>query len=263
LKRVLLPLMIVMVFLILWQTVETYVNELRFAEGRTSLEFFIPTPLTIVKAGFENYKTIFRAMQQTLIKASAGFGIGAFLGISMAVMYSLTPALRSATLPIAFALQSFPIVGIAPVIILAFGQDSFMSIVIVSVILVYFPILLSLDDAFTNMNKEYTELATVYNASKWQMIRLVKLPLASPSLFTALKLAAPSSIVGATIGEWLGSSSGIGRMITLAIYQLKPGILYSCLVILAIVSASTVLVINLVERLCFSWILLQSSREIS
>ena len=259
-KQVLLSLAIIVIGLVVWQTVEDHTNELRYVEGKTSLEFFIPTPLTIIQAGFENHKQIIRAMGQTLVKALVGFTIGMAFAIMMAVLYSLIPVLRTATFPIAFALQSFPVVGIAPVVVLAFGQDSFMSIVVISALLTYFPILLSFDDAFKNIDKEYMELSFIYNANKWQTLRYVKFPLATSSFLTALKLATPGSIVGATIGEWMGSSSGIGRMITLALYQLKPGILYSCLIVLAIVSASTILLIKLIECFCFSWILLQRSQ---
>jgi len=258
-KQRLLPLAIIVIGLVVWQIVEDHTNELRHIEGKTSLEFFIPTPLTIIQAGFENHKQIARAMGQTLVKALVGFTMGVAFAIIMAVLYSLIPALRTATFPIAFALQSFPVVGIAPAVVLAFGQDSFMSVVFISALLTYFPILLSFDDAFRSIDKEYLELSFVYNASRWQTLRYVKFPLAMSSFLTALKLAAPGGIVGATIGEWMGSSSGIGRMITLALYQLKPGILYCCLIVLAIISASTILVIKLIERFCFSWILLQRS----
>lgn len=256
-KGIVLPLVIVLCGLVAWQVAEDYVNELRYIEGKTSLEFFIPTPLTILQAGLDNYQQIAKAMGQTLTKALVGFAVGVIFAVMMTILYSLLPVLRPATLPIAFAIQSFPVVGIAPAVVLAFGQDSFMSIVFISALLTYFPILLSFDDAFKNIDREYLDLSFVYNADRLQTLRYVKFPLAMPAFLTALKLAVPSSIVGATIGEWMGSSSGIGRVITLALYQLKPGILYCCLILLATLSASTVLLINLIEQFCFPWISLQ------
>lgn len=261
LKRIVPPIGLLLVIFVGWQLVEDRINEKRILAGETSLEFFVPTPLTVLRTGVENFSPIAEAMAETLQKAFVGFLAGTLFAVLVAIVYSLLPSVRTVTFPIAFALQSFPIVGLAPVIVLAFGQDTFISVAIISAILAYFPILLTLDSAFTNVHKEYLELSRLYNANELQTLRYFKFPLATPQFLTSLKLAAPASIVGATIAEWMGSSNGIGRMITLALYQLKPGILYACLVVLAAVSASTVLLISLVEWQCFYWIRLTRHQQ--
>jgi len=252
-RRLLPSVLFVFIVFALWQIIEDRVNQQRFEEGKTSLHFFIPTPLDILEAAQEDADSIGRALVQTLQKAMFGFALGALLAFAVALIYQIMPFVRMTTLPVAYAIQSFPIVGIAPAIVLAFGQDSFLSIVAVSAILTYFPILLTLDDGFHQVSQEFLEIGELHNASKLQMVVYIKLPIVLPRFFTSLKLAAPVSIVGATIGEWIGSSSGIGRLITLALYQLKPGTLYACLFALALVSASTVLIVSLVQRIVFPW----------
>jgi|GEM_PF-4914817 len=249
-----LPSLLLVLFIVtVWQLTEDAINHERVARGETSLEFFIPTPRTIIEEGWNARDTIWRAMSATLQKSFVGFMLGTVAAVIIVILYDLFPIIRTTTFPIAFAIQSFPIIGLAPAIILLFGQDSFLSFVIVSAILTYFPILLSLDEHFNQLDNDYQQIAFIYNATRWQVLRFFKFPLSVSSFVTALKLAAPASIVGATIGEWIGSSDGIGRLITVSLYQLRPGVLYACLVLLALVSASTVLIIKVLEFVVFPW----------
>lgn len=253
LGKKLMPFALILLTVVIWQYSEDQINATRKISNLTSLEFFIPTPLAIYSSFTENWSQILTGVFQTTSKALSGFFLGSLLAISLATIYDMVPILRSTTIPFLFALQSFPIVGLAPAIVLAFGQDNIGSIVLISIILTYFPVLLTLDGAFQNTPNAYIELGIIYGANKWQLIKYYKLPLAIPSLITAMKLAAPASIIGATMGEWLGSSDGIGRLIIISLYQMKPSILYGCLIVLAIVSACTVSSINLLGKILFPW----------
>jgi len=252
-KRTIIVLITIIILLLVWQISEDAVNRVRVESGRTGLEAFIPSPLTILKTFQNDGHIIFSETMFTLERAGIGFLLGTVFAFIIATLFLLLPFLRNVFFPIAFAINSFPIVGLAPVVILAFGQGSWFSIVFIATLISYFPTLISLDSSFRETDKELLELMHVFNASRWQIIRKVRLPLAMPYFLLAMKLAIPASIIGATMGEWLGSRNGIGQIITISLYQLKPGLLYASLFSVAGVIIFFLLLLYIVEQKFFPW----------
>lgn len=219
----------------------------------TSLEFFIPSPRSIADAALAGWQAILRETAATLQKAFVGLLAGSVFAIVAVAVFSAWPSIRTISLPLTYGLNSFPVVGLAPAVVLAFGQGSFLAIAFISALICYFPVLLTLDAAVQRTPAEYVELLKLFNASHSQELRLIRLPLALPSLFIALRLAAPASIIGATVGEWLGSRDGIGQLITISIYQLRPGLLYACLIELPVISALRVIMVRAIEVRTVAW----------
>ncbi len=253
-KRIVLSVFLVLLLLTTWQIIEDKVNISRLQSNQTALEAFIPTPKTIAKTFSTDWRDISREIRHTLIKAYLGLIIGLIFALLMASLFLFFPFLRNLFFPLSFAINSFPIIGFAPVVVLIFGQGSYSSIIFIAALICYFPILISLDTAFRQTDKDLLEFANIINASKWQTFSKIHFPLAIPYLNLSLKLAIPASIIGATIGEWLGSRYGIGQLITIALYQLKPGLLYSSLVSITLVSTVSVLALQLFEHIYFPWI---------
>jgi len=246
-------IILVLLFIFSWQIAENIINANRLADGETGLEAFIPSPITIGHTFIESGNLILNQSSYTFSKAVIGFGIGVLCAIIISFLFLLLPWLRNITLPILFGINSFPIVGLAPAIVLAFGQGSFFSIIFISALICYFPTLITLDTAFNNIDKDVLDLMHVMNASRWQVMRYVRLPQALPYLFLAMRLAIPGSIIGATMGEWLGARNGLGQLITIALYQLKPGLLYASLFLIVIVSILGIILIELLERYFVKW----------
>lgn len=252
-KKVILTALVFFILLFVWQVVEDQVNVQKLKNNQTALEAFIPTPLTIIKTFGHDWKNIARELSYTLQKAGLGFIIGVAFAVLIASIFVFMPFIRNLIFPLAFAINSFPIVGFAPAVVLIFGQGSFIAIVFISALICYFPTLISMDTAFRETDKDLLELMKVLNASKWQTLFKVRLPLAMPYLFLSMKLAIPASIIGATIGEWLGARNGIGQLVTIALYQLKPGLLYASLISITLVSTLSILVLSIMEKVLFPW----------
>lgn len=251
-KRVVIILVISLALLFCWQILEDKANLSRVGSGQTGIGAFIPTPLTVLQTFHDQWEVILVNIAYTMERALVGFTVGTALGIVMAVAFLFFPAARGITLPFAFTLNSFPIVGFAPIIILAFGQGSGLSIIFISALICYFPVFINMDSALQDTNKDLLDIARVLNATPWQELSMLRFPLALPQLFLAMKLAMPASIIGATIGEWLGTRNGIGQLITVALYQLKPGLLYASLVSVALVSAMFIAIISFIQSKLFS-----------
>jgi NitT/TauT family transport system permease protein len=252
-RKIITLVLTLVVLLAVWQVIEDGVNAQKIENGQTALEAFIPTPLTIAKTFHNNWLNIIRELSFTLGKAGLGFIIGVVFAMLIACIFSYLPFIRNLVFPLAFAINSFPIVGFAPVFILIFGQGSSLSIVLISALICYFPILISMDTAFRETDKNLLEFMEVLNASKRQILLKVRLPLAMPYLFLSMKLAIPASIIGATIGEWFGTKNGIGQLITIALYQLKPGLLYASLISITAVSTLCIFILSIAQYFLFPW----------
>ncbi|KKS40294.1 hypothetical protein A3H03_00835 [Candidatus Kuenenbacteria bacterium RIFCSPLOWO2_12_FULL_42_13] len=252
-KRYILSLLLVLSVILIWQITENIINTNRLANNETGLEAFIPSPITIVHAYIESGDLILNQSAYTFSRAMVGFCIGILSAILLVYIFSLMPLLRNITLPILFGVNSFPVVGLAPAIVLAFGQGSFSSIIFISALMCYFPTLITLDTAFNNIDQDVLDLMHVMKAPRWQIIRYIRLPHSLPYLFLTMRLAIPASIIGATMGEWLGSKNGLGQLITVALYQLKPSLLYASLFLIVAVSILGIAVTGLLERQFVKW----------
>lgn len=250
-RRIITISVISLLLLLSWQILEDRENLSRIGSGQTGISAFIPTPLTILETFRDQWGTIFTNIGYTMQRAMIGFVFGTVFGIGVATAFLFFPATRGIALPFAFTVNSFPIVGFAPIIILAFGQGSGLSIIFISALICYFPVLINMDSALQNTNKDLLDIARVLNASLWQELTMLRFPSALPQLFIAMKLAIPASIIGATIGEWLGTRNGIGQLITVALYQLKPGLLYASLISIALISTMFIVIISLMQSRLF------------
>lgn len=146
-------------------------------------------------------------------EAGLGFVVGALLGLVLATAFVHSRLLERAFVPYVVASQTIPIVALAPMIVLAFGQ-SVTSVVLIATYLTFFPVTIAMIRGLRSPDPRALELMRSYAASRWAIYRKVRLPASVPYLFTALKIAATASIVGAIIGEGPGGiPDGLGRAI--------------------------------------------------
>lgn len=251
--RVVYTLIFISFFLLAWQLFQDNQNQIRISNNQTSLDAFIGSPITILEAFVEKGNLIFYELQFTLIRAGVGLIIGIVLAFFLAFLFVLFPELRVLSLPLFMSINSFPIIGFAPIIILAFGQGSSLSIIFIAMLISYFPVLITIDSALQNTDKQLLDVMRSLRATKKQMITKLYLPIALPTLLTSLKLAIPASIIGTTIGEWLGTRNGIGQLVTISLYQLHPGLLYASLLTVSMVSVLCIGLVGLIEKKFFSW----------
>lgn len=236
-------------FLSLWQIGEEWYSSKMVSLGRTSMEVFIPTPKTIFKTIIFDANIIFPELFTTLCRALIGFSFGSILAIFFVFLIYFSSLLKSIIMPIAFAINSFPVIGFSPLIIMIFGQGSPMSIIFVATLIAYFPSLVSLEAASREIRSQsIMDLMKVLNASRFQILQKIIIPNSISYFFISAKLSLPASIMGAVIGEWFGANSGIGRLMITSFYQLKPGLLYGSLFVVVFVSCTFVLILRLLEK---------------
>lgn len=146
-------------------------------------------------------------------EAAGGFILGALLGLVLATLFVHSRLLERAFVPYVVASQTVPIVALAPMIVFAVGP-SVAAVVIVATYLTFFPVTIAMIRGLRAFDPRAMELMHSYAASRWEIFWKLRLPASLPYLFTALKIAATASIVGAIIGEGPGGiNDGLGRAI--------------------------------------------------
>ncbi len=146
-------------------------------------------------------------------EAAIGFVAGGLLGVALAAVFVHVALLERALVPYVIASQTIPIVALAPMIVFAFGQDV-TSVVIIATYLTFFPVTIAMLRGLRSPDPRALELMRSYAASRRAIFWKLRMPASAPYLFTALKISATASIVGAIIGEGPGGIRfGLGRAI--------------------------------------------------
>jgi NitT/TauT family transport system permease protein len=187
----------------------------------------------------------------TFREAFIGFVVGAILGLILATVFVHSRLAERALVPYVVASQTIPIVALAPMIVFAFGQNV-TSVVIIATYLTFFPVTIAMIRGLRSPDPRALELMRSYAASSWQVYRKVRLPASLPYLFTALKIAATASIVGAIIGEGPGGiPDGLGRAILNfnQAYITGPEKLWGAILVSALLGITFFALISLLEAI--------------
>jgi NitT/TauT family transport system permease protein len=192
---------------------------------------------------------LFGAAMYTWREAALGFALGAILGLVLASVFVHSRLLERAFVPYVVASQTVPIIALAPMIVFAIGQGVF-AVVVIATYLTFFPVTIAMIRGLRSFDPRAMELMRSYAASRWQIYLKLRLPASMPYLFTALKIAATASVVGAIIGEDTGAiQAGLGRVIQTfnQYYITGPEKLWAAIVAAALLGAAFYLAVRMVE----------------
>lgn len=242
-KNQLPALIVVFALLVLWQMGATHMNA----------AYILPSPIQILQKLWELRVPLFTAhlpatMQVTVI----GLAISIVFGLALAILMDAYPTVSRAVYPIVITSQTIPTTALAPLFVLWFGY-SIWSKVLVTVLITFFPITITVYDGLRAVRVEMIELLETYGASRAQIFRKLKLPATLPYFFSALKMAVPMSIVGAAIGEWLGAQAGLGYFSRRMITQLDGAGVFAPIVVLSAVAILLVSILALIEKKVVRW----------
>jgi len=145
----------------------------------------------------------------TLRDALLGLVAGTIAAITCAIAFYVSQTASSVFMPLAMVLRSVPLVAMTPLIVGIFGRN-LLAITIISGIVTFFPTLVNVIVALRGTPQESLDLCRAYGASASDTLRKVQIPSALPALFASLRIAAPLSLVGALLAEWLATGQGLG-----------------------------------------------------
>ncbi len=204
------------------------------------------------------WQMLLEATGFTLAAAVQGFLIGALSGFLLAVLFVHFDFLSRGLMPFVVASQTVPILAIAPMIVVWFGRidASGLAIPVIAAYLTFFPVTIYTLRGLASVPTTALELMQTYAAGRMQILIRLRLPNAVPSIFTALKIAATGSVVGAIIGELpSGFQNGLGIAILnfARYYNQSPPRLWATIVVAGLVGILFFAVIALIERLVVRW----------
>jgi len=154
-----------------------------------------------------------RASLFTLQEALAGFIIGGLLGFALGILFAHSGLLERGLLPYVVASQTVPLLAIAPMVVIWLG-GSWLSVAIIAAYLTFFPVTINTLRGLRSPDQTAVELMQSYAATRWEILWKLRVPAALPYIFTALKISATASVVGAIIGELpSGIADGLGASI--------------------------------------------------
>jgi NitT/TauT family transport system permease protein len=193
---------------------------------------------------------LFGAALYTWREAAIGFALGTILGLGLATAFVHSRLLERAFVPYVVASQTVPIIALAPMIVFALGQGV-AAVVVISMYLTFFPVTIAMIRGLRSFDPRALELMRSYAASDSQIYRKLRFPASLPYLFTALKIGATASIVGAIIGEDAGSiQAGLGRVISTfnSYYITGPEKLWAAILAAALLGVAFYGCVRLAER---------------
>lgn len=212
--------------------------------------YILPAPTAIGRALAANSRLLFLThLPVTLREVGTGFLLSAVGGSLLAAGMRAWKPLEKALYPFLVISQTLPLITLAPVFILWFGY-SLTSKAAVVVLTAFFPVVVGTYDGLADGNRDYRELLQAMGATRREIFRKVRVPFALPSFFSGLKLAAVYSVVGATIGEWLGGNAGLGYYSRRMSANLQTADMFAAVLLLSATGIICFLSIVLLEKLC-------------
>ena len=239
-----IPSLIVSFFIILiWQIIAMYINA----------SYILPSPIQIIIKIFELKEILFTVhLPATLNVTIIGLLTSIFLGIFLATIMDFNKTIENALYPVIIASQTIPTTAIAPLFIVWFGY-SIWSKILVTILITFFPITITVFDGFKSTKREMEELLLTYDATKKDIFFKLKIPTALPYFFSALKMSIPLSLIGAAIAEWLGAQSGLGYFSKRMMTQLDGAGVFAPIIILSLVAMIIVSIISFIENKIIKW----------
>lgn len=242
-RRRLLPVAAFLALLVLWEL------GVRIFDVKP---FIAPAPSAIFAVLVNKFPMLMQNLMPTAIEAILGFAIGNVTAILIATAFAYKQSLEEAFFPIAVMINTIPVVAKAPILVLLLGNGMEPKIAIAALIC-FFPTLVNMVRGLQDVNPQALELMRVLSASQREVFFKIRVQNSLPYLFSALKIAASTSVIGAIVGEWIGSTKGIGALIIQATYAFDTPLLYATIVVGSTFSACFFGVIGLIERRVVKW----------
>jgi putative hydroxymethylpyrimidine transport system permease protein len=197
--------------------------------------YILPGPISVAEAALSHTGPLFEHAMITLLEIIAGLLIGTLLGASNALVMIASRSLKRWLLPVLVISQAIPVFALAPLLVLWLGYGM-SSKIAMAVLIIFFPVTAAFYDGMRSIEPEWLELAQVMNAKPMAIIRHVRIPAALPAFASGLRVATAVAPIGAVVGEWVGSSRGLGFYMLHANARMQIDIMFAALSLLCIVA---------------------------
>jgi NitT/TauT family transport system permease protein len=214
----------------------------------------LPSPSVIWRSLVAGSGVLFSDFVQTVLhSALIGLVAGSALGFGVGVMIDRSPFLQRGLLPVAALASTVPLIGIAPIMVMWFGFDWHSKAAVV-VVMTFFPMLVNTLAGLGESGHMERDLMRSYGASYWRTLVSLRIPVALPFVFNALKINSTLAMIGAIVAEFFGSpTSGLGFRISTEAARLNMGLVWAAILVAALAGSLLYGLLGWVERRVTFW----------
>ncbi len=197
--------------------------------------YILPSPQLVAQALISRGDVIFDHAWITLLEILFGLALGTILGSVSALILSYYQPARRWLMPVLVVSQAIPVFALAPLLVLWLGFGM-VSKVAMATLIIYFPVTAAFFDGLRRTEPGHIDLARTMNATRWTILRHIRIPAALPSFASGLRVATAVAPIGAIVGEWVGSSEGLGFLMLHANGRMQIDVMFAALFILAVIA---------------------------
>lgn len=214
--------------------------------------YILPAPSRIAGVLVADRALLLGEAAVTLGEVMVGFAIAFIVGVMLALAIFSSRTVERAVYPLVIASQTVPVFAIAPLLVVWFGYGM-LSKVVMAALIVFFPIVVNTVDGLRAADPDIVNLLKVLGARPAQIVRRVRVPAALPFVFSGTRIAIATSVIGAIIGEWVGSTRGLGYLMIHANAQLHVDLVFAVIVYLSVMATALFWTVSLVEWTALPW----------
>jgi NitT/TauT family transport system permease protein len=240
-QRIVWPVVVFVAGIVLWDLV------VRIGEIPP---YLLPGPVLVFQTLIADWSVLSESLGVTLLTALEGFIAAAIGGIALALLFNQSKWLEYSLLPYAIVLQVTPVIAIAPLMLIYLPQQT--AVVVCAWIVAFFPVLANTTLGLNSVDRNLAGLFQLYRASRWQVLRHLKLPAALPFILGGLRIAGGLSLIGAVAAEIAagaaGAGSGLAYRISESSYRLNIPRMFAALLLLSVAGIVIYMLLALVSH---------------
>ena len=240
--RIALPILVLVLVLLIWEAI-VRINHIP--------PYVLPGPGLILRTLADDWELLSQSLLVTLATTVEGFLFAACGGVGLAVLFNQSRLLEYSLYPYAVILQVTPIVAIAPLLLIYLPQP--LAVLACAWIVAFFPVLANTTLGLHSVDRNLTDLFTLYGASRRQVLWHLKLPSALPYILGGLQIGGGLSLIGAVVAEIAAGSAGAGSGLAYRIaesgYRLNIPRMFAALLLLSVAGIAIFYALSFVNHL--------------
>jgi putative hydroxymethylpyrimidine transport system permease protein len=214
--------------------------------------FLLPAPGAVLDVFLNRFDFLARHAGITLAEAVLGLILGSGIGAATAIGIAAFPRLGRLVWPLVLVLQALPVFAIAPLLVIWFGFG-LASKLVMTTLITFFPVASAFADGLRRTDRDILDACALTDATPWQALRYIRIPLALPALISGLRVAAPLAPLGAVVGEWVGASGGLGFIMLQANARLQTAEVFAALTLIAAMTLTLRALVDGFSKLLAPW----------
>ena len=239
-----------------WPTIALFVALLVVWQMAVSFggirEYLLPSPLSVWNSLWHGEVNWTQHLWVTTWEIVGAFLMAGAVGVALGVAIAWSPLLANALVPFLVFVNTLPKVAIAPLFLIWMGYGIFPNM-LMGALIGFFPVVINTAVGLSQVEADMLDLGRVFNAPKWKIFAKIRIPNALPYILSALKITATAAVVGAIVGEFVGSDRGLGYLLLTSTGTLDGSLVWSALFVLIAMGMTLFAIVSKVERLAIPW----------